>query len=101
MGNKPQPVPPIYQPEVAADAIHWAAHNRRTTLYGGYPTLQTVLGNRVSPGDYAAHGRFDARGLLAALEQSHVDVDLVAGTSAGAIVAPRIREALEEFGATR
>jgi hypothetical protein len=27
--NRAQPVPPIYQPEVAADAIHWAAHNRR------------------------------------------------------------------------
>jgi NAD(P)-dependent dehydrogenase (short-subunit alcohol dehydrogenase family) len=27
--HKAQPVPPIYQPEVAADAIHWAAHHRR------------------------------------------------------------------------
>jgi NAD(P)-dependent dehydrogenase (short-subunit alcohol dehydrogenase family) len=48
MDRKPQPVPPIYQPEVAADAIHWAAHNRRTILYVGYPTVETVLGNRVS-----------------------------------------------------
>ncbi len=47
--DRPQPVPPIYQPEVAADAIHWAAHHRRAILYVGLPTLQTVFGNRVSP----------------------------------------------------
>jgi short-subunit dehydrogenase len=62
--NRPQPVPPIYQPEVAADAIHWAAHNRRAILYVGVPTLQTVLGNRVAPRalDYylAANG-YDAQ----------------------------------------
>ena len=27
--RKPQPVPPIYQPEVAAEAIVWAAHHDR------------------------------------------------------------------------
>src|ERR1051325_951736 len=31
--NKPQPVPPIYQPEVAAEAILWAADNDRPELY--------------------------------------------------------------------
>ncbi len=46
--NRAQPVPPIYQPEVAADAIHWAAHNDRATLYVGVPTVKTVLGERVS-----------------------------------------------------
>ncbi len=47
--NKAQPVPPIYQPEVAADAIHWAAHHDRAILYVGMPTLKTVAGERVSP----------------------------------------------------
>jgi NAD(P)-dependent dehydrogenase (short-subunit alcohol dehydrogenase family) len=42
----PMPVPPIYQPEVAADVIVWAAHHRRKRIWVGYPTLQTVLGNR-------------------------------------------------------
>lgn len=46
--NKPQPVPPIYQPEVAADALHWAAHNHRPVLYVGMPTVKTVVGERVS-----------------------------------------------------
>lgn len=46
--NRAQPVPPIYQPEVAADAIHWAAHNRRAVLLVGAPTVKTVLGQKVS-----------------------------------------------------
>src|SRR5207248_5156754 len=29
MDRHPMPVPPIYQPEVAADAVHWVAHHRR------------------------------------------------------------------------
>lgn len=47
--NKPQPVPPIYQPEVAADAIVWAAHHDRRELYVGRPTLKTVLGEKFAP----------------------------------------------------
>jgi hypothetical protein len=46
----PQPVPPIFQPEVAADAIHWAAHHRRRELYVGLPTVEAIVGNKVAPG---------------------------------------------------
>src|SRR4051794_3450394 len=46
VARKPQPVPPIYQPEVAARAIVWAAHHRRKRVWVGYPTVQTILGNR-------------------------------------------------------
>jgi short-subunit dehydrogenase len=47
--DHPQPVPPIYQPEVAARAVvHVAEHPKRTT-YVGLPTVLTVLGNRVAP----------------------------------------------------
>jgi NAD(P)-dependent dehydrogenase (short-subunit alcohol dehydrogenase family) len=46
----PQPVPPIYQPEVAAEAIVWISSHRRRQLYVGAPTLKTVLGNRIAPG---------------------------------------------------
>lgn len=46
----PQPVPPIYQPEVAAEAIHYAAHHRRRELWVGKATVQTILGNRLAPG---------------------------------------------------
>jgi NAD(P)-dependent dehydrogenase (short-subunit alcohol dehydrogenase family) len=91
----PQPVPPIFQPEVAARAIVYAAEHRRRELLVAWPTVQTVWGNRLAPwlverylarhaveaqqteepvdpnradnldtpapGDWAAHGRFDAR----------------------------------------
>ncbi|HMC50166.1 MAG TPA: SDR family oxidoreductase [Solirubrobacterales bacterium] len=46
----PQPVPPIYQPEVAAESIVWISEHRRRQLYVGAPTLKTVLGNRIAPG---------------------------------------------------
>ncbi len=44
------PVPPVYQPEVAADAIHWAAHNDRRELNVGVPTVANVVGEMVAPG---------------------------------------------------
>ena len=47
--KKAQPVPPIYQPEVAADAIEWAAHNHRREVYVGYPSVQVIVGNKIAP----------------------------------------------------
>jgi NAD(P)-dependent dehydrogenase (short-subunit alcohol dehydrogenase family) len=47
--HKPMPVPPIYQPEVAADAVHFAAHHRRRQVYVGAPTVYTILGERLAP----------------------------------------------------
>lgn len=48
--HHPQPVPPIYQPEVGARAVvHAALHPRRTT-WVGLPTAGTILGNRLIPG---------------------------------------------------
>jgi NAD(P)-dependent dehydrogenase (short-subunit alcohol dehydrogenase family) len=43
------PVPPMYQPEVAADAIHHAAHHRRRQIYVGLPTVMNILGERTAP----------------------------------------------------
>ena len=45
----PQPVAPIYQPEIAADAVHWAAHHRRRQVYVGISTVYTVLGSKFAP----------------------------------------------------
>src|SRR5438874_10271955 len=39
--RKARPVPPIYQPEVAADAIVWAAHHYRREWYVGTSTALT------------------------------------------------------------
>ena len=49
MANHPMPVPPVYQPEVAADAVHWAASHRRRQVYVGIPTVYTVLGSKFAP----------------------------------------------------
>lgn len=43
------PVPPIYQPEVAADAIQHAAHHKRRQIYVGIPTVMNILGERTAP----------------------------------------------------
>lgn len=48
--RRAQPVPPIYQPEVAADAIVWAATHRRRHLYVGWSTVATVWASRLAPG---------------------------------------------------
>jgi hypothetical protein len=84
--RKPRPMPPSYQPEVAAQAVVYAAeHPRRREYWVGGSTVLTVLANRVAPGlldrylgrygvqsqytsepaddedghDYGADGRFD------------------------------------------
>ena len=46
----PQPVPPVYQPEVAARAIVYAAQHPRRELWVGLPTVYTILGERVVSG---------------------------------------------------
>jgi NAD(P)-dependent dehydrogenase (short-subunit alcohol dehydrogenase family) len=48
--NHPQPVPPIYQPEVAARAIVWAAEHGPREINVGASTIATRLGNKFAPG---------------------------------------------------
>lgn len=51
MPYHPQPVPPIFQPEVAADAIVYAAnHPQRREYWIGMNSVKAILGNRVAPG---------------------------------------------------
>ncbi len=62
--RKAQPVPPIFQPEVAAEAIVWAAHHDRRSLMVGWPTVEAIVGNKIAPGwldAYLAHTCFDAQ----------------------------------------
>ena len=49
MPRHPQPVPPIFQPEVAARSVYWAAHHRRREMYVGLPTVYTIIGNKLAP----------------------------------------------------
>jgi short-subunit dehydrogenase len=59
--NQPQPVPPIFQPEIAAEAIYFASQHRRREIWVGGPTILAILANRVAPGlldRYLAHNGF-------------------------------------------
>jgi NADP-dependent 3-hydroxy acid dehydrogenase YdfG len=61
----PQPVPPIYQPEVAADALVFASHHpHRREIWVGWPTVQGIAGNKIAPGlgdRYLAAKGFDSQ----------------------------------------
>jgi NAD(P)-dependent dehydrogenase (short-subunit alcohol dehydrogenase family) len=64
MPRKAQPVPPIFQPEVAAEAIAWAATHRRRELNVGWPTVKAILGDKIAPGlldRYLARVGYDAQ----------------------------------------
>src|SRR5438477_2918258 len=62
--RKGQPVPPIFQPEVAAEAIVWAAYSKRREINVGWPTSKAVVGNNLAPGFgdiYLARHGYDAQ----------------------------------------
>ncbi len=101
--GRAEPVPPIFQPEVGADAVVYAVDNDcGRELMVGWPTLKAIYANKVVPGfideylashgydsqqtsqpedpdrpnnlwdpvpgDFAAHGRFDAQSKSASAE---------------------------------
>lgn len=64
MPRHPQPVPPIYQPEVIARAIVWAARHRRRDLCVGWSVFKAILGEKFIPGlldHYLARIGYDAQ----------------------------------------
>jgi len=64
LAKQTMPVPPIYQPEIAADAIHHAAYHKRRQIYVGIPTVLNILGERVAPwllDRYLARNGFDSQ----------------------------------------
>lgn len=44
--NKPKPASPPFQPEIAAEAIHYAAHHRRKEIKLGWPSVEAIWGER-------------------------------------------------------
>ena len=48
--RKGRPVGKIYQPEVPARAIVWAAQHKRKSIVIGYPTLKSLIGERLMSG---------------------------------------------------
>lgn len=72
----PQPVPPIYQPEVAAEAIVWAAHHKRREVNVGISTDKAIWGNKVAPAAldwYLAHFGYDAQQTKEPVESNRPD----------------------------
>lgn len=50
MTRRPRPMGKIFQPELAARGIYWAATHRRRELWVGWPAVQAILGTRLLPG---------------------------------------------------
>jgi NAD(P)-dependent dehydrogenase (short-subunit alcohol dehydrogenase family) len=76
LARHPQPVPPIFQPEVAADAIVWAAEHPRREYWVGWSTARAVIGNRLFPGlldRYLARTGIDAQQADRAIEPGRPD----------------------------
>jgi short-subunit dehydrogenase len=48
--DHPMPVPPIYQPEVPAEVVYYAAHHHRREIFCGAPAVMAILGNKLLPG---------------------------------------------------
>jgi NAD(P)-dependent dehydrogenase (short-subunit alcohol dehydrogenase family) len=64
MPRHPQPVPPIFEPEVIAHGIYFAAHARRRELWIGFPTVKAIVGQRVAAGyadRYLAKNGYDSQ----------------------------------------
>lgn len=62
--RRAQPVPPIFQPEVAAQAVLWAIDHPRRHLYVGLPTMATIWASRLAPSlvdRYLARTGFDSQ----------------------------------------
>ena len=70
LGCRPKPMGKIFQPEVAARAIHWAATHRRRELWVGWPAAKAILGTRVVP------GLLDHRLAATAIDGQHTDEPL-------------------------
>lgn len=69
MPKRPRPVPPIYQPEVAARAIVWAALHRRPRLYVGLSTLLMIWADKFAPGML---DRYMARNIVAGQQTDEI-----------------------------
>ena len=62
--RKAQPVPPIFQPEVAAKAIYFAAHNPRREFYIGLTTVGAIVADKIAPAlldHYLARTGYDSQ----------------------------------------
>jgi len=72
----PKPVPPIFQPEVAARAVVFAAEHPRREIWVAGSTVRALLGNKVAPGlldRYLGRTGYDAQQTAAPAERDRPD----------------------------
>lgn len=50
LDEHPQPVPPIYQPEIPAEAVYHASQLRRREIYCGGSAAAVIMGSKLAPG---------------------------------------------------
>ena len=50
LGKRPQPVPPVFQPEIPAEAIHYMAHHPRREIWLTWSTWKVMLGQMFAAG---------------------------------------------------
>lgn len=50
MDKQPQPLPPIHDPSLAAEAIIWTVEHPQREIWVGWPTWKAILGNKLFPG---------------------------------------------------
>jgi hypothetical protein len=69
-------VPPIFQPEFAAEAIYFAAHNPRREFYVGLPTVKAIVADKIAPGlldRYLARTGYDSQQYDGAEDPNRLD----------------------------
>jgi short-subunit dehydrogenase len=49
-GQRARPVPPVFDPEVAARAVFFGATHRRRDVWVGWPTVKAIVANTIAPG---------------------------------------------------
>jgi NAD(P)-dependent dehydrogenase (short-subunit alcohol dehydrogenase family) len=47
--RRAQPVPPVFQPEVIANAVVWVSEHEREEMYLGWSAAKAIIGNRAFP----------------------------------------------------
>jgi short-subunit dehydrogenase len=76
MPRQVEPMPPIYQPELAAETIYWAAHARRREVYVGWSAISANVTNALAPGladRVLARFGYDAQQMEEPAPPDHVD----------------------------
>jgi NAD(P)-dependent dehydrogenase (short-subunit alcohol dehydrogenase family) len=79
MDHALQPVPPIFQPEIIAEAIHDVARRPRREVFLGWPSIKAIVGNKLVPGladRYLASRGYD--GQLTEAPNTHPPANLYA-----------------------